>query len=55
VYPSIDYRLGEHATARLRYEYSHNDDPGGVGGGFGGGFAGKYTEHALSASLIFTL
>ncbi len=53
IYPSLSYRLGPHSTARLRYEFTKNDDPQNIGGA--GGLTGKYVENALSGAIIFTL
>lgn len=49
LYPSLNYQLGPHTTARLQYELSYSDGStgvgfgsgaGGLGGDFGGGLGG---------------
>lgn len=54
IFPSLDYSLSRHATARLRYEYTVNDNNDFGGVGF---FTGQenYIENAVTASLIFHL
>lgn len=47
--PALNYKLGPHTTARLRYEFT--DDTGGAARGRNR----SYTENALSASLVFHL
>ena len=48
--PSLNYSLGPHTTALLRYEFTRND-----GGAAGIGGADRYTENALTANLVFNL
>jgi uncharacterized protein (PEP-CTERM system associated) len=70
IYPSLNYELGPHTTARFQYEYSRNSggssssfgSPGGGGGFAGGGFGlgntnidSGYVENAVTASLIVHL
>lgn len=47
--PSLDYELGPHTTARLRYEYTQDDGSGS------GGNDRPYTENALTAAFVFHL
>ena len=54
-YPSITYELGRHTTARIQYEFTHNEGGGGSGlgggGGLGGGFGGGLGGGALGGSV----
>ena len=63
IYPSLNYELGPHTTARLQYEYSRNDGGsssgfgaigGGVGGALGGGFGGGFGGGGLGTGDEFT-